>query len=123
MTSLPFTGSIEFQLGFAALGVRVVRKARLDYAYEPDWPYLDARSGKERGGAFHSELKLSVLALPSRRSSAGRPPVTRYWASGGVLGERLLDQFRSLVDAQARETDRQNRVRAGWPLPPLPEHI
>jgi transcriptional regulator with XRE-family HTH domain len=129
MTALPFNGSIEFQLGFAAFGRRVVRKARLDYAYEPDWPYLDAPSGKERRGAFQFKLKLSVLALPRARSNAGRQTVTRYWASadqllsGGVLGERLLDQFRSLVDAQACETDRKNRLRAGWPLPPLPEQI
>ena len=129
MTSPTFNGSIEFQLIFGAFSTRVVRKARLDYAYEPDWPYCDPRSGKERGGSFQLQLKLSVLALPRSGSGVRRQPVKRYWATGdqllsdGVLGERLHDQCRSLIDARARETDRQNRRRAGWPAPSLPEQI
>ncbi len=129
MTSFAFNGSIELQLVFGAFGARVVRKARLDYEYEPDWPFCDVRSGEERVGSIQLKMKLSILALPRPRSSAGRQPVRRYWASAdqllsdGVLSGRLHDQFRCLVDAKARDTDGRNRLRAGRPAPPIPEQI
>ena len=64
MTTAPFTGSIDFKLAIGAFDVRVLRKARLTYAYMPAWSYYDVRSGTERSGEFQLEVALSILALP-----------------------------------------------------------
>jgi hypothetical protein len=130
MTALPFKGSIDFKLAIGAFDVRVLRKARLTYAYMPAWSYYDVRSGAERSGDFQLEVALSILALP--RSDRGRNsdiPERRYWAPvsqllpTGILSTRVHDQFRCRVDAEARDADSGNRLRVGWPAPDLPEQI
>ena len=130
MTTPPFTGSIDFKLAIVAFDVRVLRKARVAYAYTPAWPYYHVPSGKERSGDFQLEVGLSILALP--RSDGSRTsdiPGTRYWAplgqllTIGILSTRVHHQLRCRVDAEARDADRRNRVRAGWPAPDLPEQI
>ena len=130
MTALPFTGSIDFKLAIGAFDVRVVRKARVTYAYMPPWPYYHVQSGKERTGDLQLEVGLSVLALPrSDRSRTPHIPAKRYWApvgqlpTIGILSARVYDQLRCRVDAEARDADRRNRLRAGWPAPDLPEQI
>ena len=130
MTAPPFAGSIDFKLAIGALDVRVLRKARLTYAYMPAWSYYDARSGTERSGEFQLEVGLSILALPRSDSSrTSDMPGTRYWAplgqllTIGILSTRVHDQLRCRVDAEARDADRRNRLRAGWPAPDLPEQI
>ncbi len=130
MTALPFTGSIDFKLAIGALDVRVLRRARLTYAYMPAWSYYDGRSGTERSGDFQLEVALSILALPrSDRSRNSDIPTTRYWApvsqllTIGILSTRVHDQLRCRVDAEARDADCGNRLRAGWPVPALPEQI
>jgi hypothetical protein len=64
MTVPPFTGSIDFKLAIGAFDVRVLRKARLTYAYMPAWYYYDVRSGTECFGDFQLDIGLSILALP-----------------------------------------------------------
>ena len=130
MTTLPFTGSIDFKLAIGVLDVRVLRKARFTYAYMPPWSYFDVRSGKERSGEFQLDVGLSILALPrSDRSRNSDPPATRFWVpvsqlpTIGVLSTRVHDQLRYRVDAEARDADWGNRLRAGWPVPALPEQI
>jgi hypothetical protein len=130
MTPFPFTGSIDFKLTIGAFDVRVVRKACATYTYTPAWPYYDVQSGKERIGDLQFEVGLSVLALPrSGRSRTSDIPSKRYWAplgellTIGILSARVHDQLRCRVDAEARDTDRRSRVRAGWPVPALPEQI
>jgi hypothetical protein len=130
MTTLPFTGLIEFKLAIGAFDVRVLRQARLTYAYVPAWSYYDVRSGTERSGDFQLEVVLSILALPrSDKSRTSDMPGKRYWAplgqllTIGILSARAHEQLRGRVDAQARDVDRRNRVRAGWHVPALPEQI
>ena len=130
MTALPFTGSIDFKLAIGVLDVRVLRKARLTYAYMPAWSFYDVRSGTERSGEFQLEVALSILALPrSDRSPTSDIPAKRYWAplgqllTIGVLSTRVHDQLRCRVDAEARDADRRHRLRVGWPAPDLPEQI
>ena len=100
------------------------------YAYMPAWSYYDVRSGTERSGKFQLEVGLSILALPrSDRSRTTDISGKRYWeALGqlltiGILNTRVHDQLRCRVDAEARDADRINRLRAGWPAPDLPEQI
>jgi hypothetical protein len=130
MTTPPFTGSTEFKLAIGAFDVRVLRQARLTYAYVPAWSYCDVQSGKERSGDLQLDVGLSILALP--RSDGGRTSDIsgkRYWAplgqllTIGILSARVHDQLRCRVDAEARDVDRRNRVRAAWPAPVLPEQI
>jgi hypothetical protein len=130
MTTPPFTGSIAFKLAIGTFDVRVLRKARLAYAYMPAWSYYDVPSGTERSGEFQLEVSLSILALPrSDRSRTSDIPGKRYWAplgqllAIGILSTRAHDQLRCLVDAEARDADRRHRLRAGWPAPDLPEQI
>ena len=130
MTAPPFAGSIDFKLAIGAFDVRVLRKARLTYAYMPAWSYYDVRSGTERSGEFQLEVGLSILALPrSDRSRTSDIPATRYWApvsqllTIGILSTRVHDQLRCRVDAEARDADRRHRLRVGWPVPDLPEQI
>src|SRR5713226_516205 len=130
MATAPFTGSIDFKLAIGAFDVRVLRKARLTYAYMPAWSYYDLRSGTERSGEFQLDVGLSILALPqSDRSRNSDLPATRFWAPVsqllhiGILSARVHDQLRCRVDAEARDADRRNRVQAGWPAPDLPEQI
>jgi hypothetical protein len=130
MTTPPFTGSIDFKLAIVAFDVRVPRKARLTYAYMPDWPHCHVQSGIERSGEFQLEVGLSILALPrSDKSRTSDIPAKRYWAplsqllTIGILSARVHDQLRCRVDAQARDVDRRNRVQAGLPVPALPEQI
>jgi hypothetical protein len=112
MTTPPFTGSIDFKLAIGAFDVRVLRKARLTYAYMPAWSYYDVRSGTERSGDLQLEVSLSILALP--RSDRSRPsdiPGNRCWAplgqllTIGILSTRVHDQLRCRVDAEARDAD------------------
>jgi hypothetical protein len=130
MTTAPFTSSIDFKLVIGAFDVHVLRKARLAYAYTPAWPYYDVPSGTERSGDFRLEVDLSILAQPrSDRSRNSDIPTTRYWApvsqllTIGILSTRFHDQLRCRVDAEARDADCGNRLRAGWPAPDLPEQI
>ena len=130
MATAPFTGSIDFKLAIGAFDVRVLRKARLTYAYMPAWSYYDLRSGTERSGEFQLDVGLSILALPqSDRSRNSDLPATRFWAPVsqllhiGILSARVHDQLRCRVDPEARDADRRNRVQAGWPAPDLPEQI
>jgi hypothetical protein len=130
MTPPPFTGSIDLKLAISAFDVRVLRKARLTYAYMPAWSYFDVRSGTQRSGEFQLEVSLSILALPrSDRSRTSNIPVKRYWApvsqllTIGILSTRVHHQLRGRVDAEARDADRSNRLLAGWPVPDLPEQI
>jgi hypothetical protein len=130
MTPPPFTGSIDLKLAISAFDVRVLRKARLTYAYVPAWSYYDVRSGTERSGEFQLEVSLSILALPrSDESRTSDTPAKRYWAPLGqlltisILSTRVHDQLRCRVDAEARDADRSNRLRAGLPAPDLPEQI
>jgi hypothetical protein len=127
MTALPFTGSIDFKLAIGALYVRILRKARLTYAYMPAWSYYDVRSGKERSGDFQLEVGLSILDLPrSGRNRNSDIQATRYWApvsqllTIGILSPRVHDQLRCRVYAEARDADCGNRLR---PAPDLPEQI
>src|SRR4030088_2308500 len=82
MTALPFTGSIEFKLAIVAFDVRVVRKARADYAYAPPWPYCATQSGEECISDFQLEIALWVLAQPGSggASRTSHRPAKRYWA-------------------------------------------
>ena len=120
MTAPPFTGSIEFKLTIGAFDVRVLRKARITYAYMPAWSYYHVQSGTERSGEFQ---------LRSDESRTSDIPGKRYWApvgqllTIGILSTRLHRQLRCRVDAEARGADRSNRLRAGWPAPDLPEQI
>jgi hypothetical protein len=130
MKTAPFTGSIDFKLAIGVLDVRVLRKARLTYVYMPVWPYYDVQSGTERSGDFQLEVGLSILALPrSDRRRTSDIPGKRYWAplsqllTIGILSARVHNQLRCRVDAEARDADRSNRLRAGWPAPDLPEQI
>ena len=130
MAASPFTGSIDFKLAIGAFDVRVLRKARLTYAYMPAWPYYDVRSGKELIGDFQLEVGLSVLALPrSDRSRTSPIPAKRHWAplgqllTVGILSTRVYEQLRCCVDAEARDADCRHRLRVGWPAPDLPEQI
>jgi hypothetical protein len=130
MTTPPFTGSIEFKLAIGAFDICVLRQARLTYAYVPAWSYYDVRSGTERSGEFQLEVALSILALPrSDRSRKSDIQATRYWASAsqlltiGILSPRVHAQLRCRVDAEARDADCGNRLRAGWPAPDIPEQI
>jgi hypothetical protein len=130
MAAPPFTGSIDFKLAIGAFDVRLLRKARLTYAYMPAWSYYDVRSGTERSGDFQLVIGLSILALPrSDRSRTSDIPAKRYWAplgqllTIGILSTRVHDQLRCRVDAEARDVDRRNRLQAGWPVPDLPEQI
>jgi len=110
MTTPPLIGSIAFNLAIGAFNVRVLRQARLSYAYVPTWSYYDVQSGKERFGDFQLEVGLSILALPrSDRSRTSDIPTTRYWApvsqflTIGILSPRVHDQLRCRVDAEARD--------------------
>ena len=130
MTARPFTGSIDFKLAIGAFDVRVLRKARLGYAYMSAWAYFDVRSGRERSGDVQLEVALSILALPrSDRRRNSDIPTTRCWApvsqllAIGILSRRVHDQLRCRVDAEARDADRRHRLRVGWPAPDLPEQI
>ena len=130
MTTPPFTGSIGFTLAIGAFDVRVLRKARLTYAYRPTWSYYDVPSGTERPGEFQFEVGLSILALPpSDVSRTSDMPAKRHWAplgqllTIGILSPRVHDQLRCRVDAEARDADRSNRLRAGLPAPDLPDQI
>lgn len=127
---LPFTGSFEFKLTFGAFGARVVRRARIDYAYLPTWPYFDSRCAAERTGDCRLDINLCLLT----RSSSGSKRMTdqsprQHWMPAdlllapGVLGTRIRDQFRQCIDAAARDMDRRNRLQAGQPVPPLPDEI
>jgi len=129
MTCFPFTGSTEFQLSIKAFGVSVIRKARLDYAYVPGWPYFDLQAGDERIGRLQLDAQLRVLARPQSGTSSGQRKTARSWTPAsqllahGVLSRRFANQLRRQVDAKARDTDRRNRLRSGWPTPPRPEQI
>jgi hypothetical protein len=130
MTALPFTGSIDFKLAIGAFDIRVLRKARVSYAYTSPWPYYDGRSDKERSGDFQLDVGLSVLALArSDRSRTSDMPANRYWAplgqllTIGILSARVHDQLHCRVDVEARDADRRNRLQAGWLAPDLPEQI
>jgi hypothetical protein len=130
MTTPPFTGSIDFKLAIGAFDVRVLRKARLTYAYMPAWSYYDVRSDTERFGDFQLEVALSVLALPrSDRSRISDIQATRYWApvsqllTIGIFSPRVHDQLRCRVDAEARDADCGNRPRGGWAAPDLTPQI
>jgi hypothetical protein len=130
MTAPPFTGSIDFKLAIGAFDVRVLRKARLAYAYTPAWSYYEVQTGTERSGEFLLEVGLSILALPrSDRSRTSDKLGKWYWAplgqllAIGILSTRAHHQLRCRVDADARDVDRRNRVQAGWPVPDLPEQI
>ena len=130
MTTPSFTGSIEFKLAIGAFDVRVLRQAQFTYAYVPAWSYYDVPSSTERSGEFQLEVGLSILALPqSDGSPTSEIPAKRYWAplgqllTIGVLSTRVHHQLRCRVDAEARDADCGNRLRAGWPAPDLPEQI
>jgi hypothetical protein len=130
MTTPPFTGSIDFKLAIGAFDVRVLRQARLTYAYVPAWSYYDVLSGKERTGDLQLDVGLSILALPqSDRSRTSDIPGKRYWAplgqllTIGILSTRIHHQLRCRVDAEARDADRRHRLSVGWPAPDLPEQI
>jgi hypothetical protein len=130
MTAPPFTGSIDFKLAIGAFDIRVLRKARLTYAYMPAWSYYDVRSGTECFGDFQLDIGLSILALPrSNRSRTSDISVKRYWVplgqllAIGILSARAHERLRCRVDAEARDADCGNRLRAGWPVPALPEQI
>lgn len=121
MTHFPFAGSIEFQLSIKALEVSVIRKAHLDYAYMPSWPYFDLQAGGERTGKFQLDVRLRILTRPVSGTRSWTP--ASQLLATGVLSERLAERLQRQVDAEAHDTDRRNRLRAGWPASPLPEHI
>ena len=131
MTRPPFSGSIEFKLTIRAFDASVNRKALVTYTYTPTWPYYHVRSREERIGEFQLDLGLSVLAVP--RSDKGRtaPPLANepYWAPFGqllmvgVLRTQVYAQLHARIDDEAQHTDRDNRVKAGLPVPPPPEQI
>jgi hypothetical protein len=127
---LPFTGSIEFKLAIGAFGTRVIRHARIQYAYRPPWPYYDERAGAERSGDFVLDVDLSLL--PRSKSGAKRMlhrPPKRRWEpasqllAAGILSAQLRDAFRQRIDEAARAADQARRQQAGQATPPLPDTI
>lgn len=127
---LPFTGSFEFKLTFAAFGARVVRPARIDFAYLPTWPYFDLRYAAERTGDCRLDINLCLLARSSPGSKRMNDQSPRqHWMPAdqllvsGILGARIRDQFRRCIDAAARDVDRKNRLQAGQPVSSLPDEI
>lgn len=131
MTKPPFSGSIEFKLAFSAFDERVVRKARVVYTYTPPWPYYHARSGQECNGQLQLDLGLTLLAVPrSDRKRTALPQATEpYWVplgqllTVGVLRTKVYSQLRARINAEARQADRRNRIKAGVSVPLLPETI
>ena len=129
MTNAPFVGLVEFKLSFRAFDERVVRKAQATYSYTPSWPYYDCCTRNEREGKPRLELGLVLLAVP--RADRHRPGLsnTPYWVpvgqllAPGVLRTRIYDHLQKIVDTDAMEADRRNRVRAGLSVPPPPECI
>jgi hypothetical protein len=127
MTTPPFTGSIEFKLAIEACDVRVVRKARANYAYAPAWPDYDVMSRKERISDPQLDVGLSVPAQPRLDTSrTSDQPAKRYWVPVSqlltidILSTPVHDQLRRSVDSDARDADRRYWARAGSPVPPLP---
>jgi hypothetical protein len=131
MTPPPFSGSIEFKLSIRAFDASVNRKALVAYTSTLTWPYYHVRSREERTREFQLDLGLSVLAIP--RSDEGRtaPPSANepYWVPlsqllmVGVLRTQVYAQLYERIDHEAQNADRDNRMYAGLPVPPLPEQI
>lgn len=127
---LPFTGSLEFKLTFGAFGTRVLRTARIDYAYVPTWPCYDSQCAAESTRDFRLDISLYLLARSSLGSKRVRDrPTTQHWMPAdqllatGILGVRIRSHFRRCIDAAARDMDRRNRLLAGRPVPPIPDEI
>ena len=127
---LPFTGLFEFQLAIAAFGTRVVRQARIGYAYRPSWPYFDAEARLERTAAFALDIDLSlrVRSASGTRCKLPQSP-TLVWAPAsqllapGILSARLHKTIRDRIDEAASTADRASRLQAGQPVPARPEQI
>lgn len=59
-----FVGEIEFELRLDLLEVQFQRRARIKYAYTPDWKYFDTKLGKDCLGWEHQSIRIEVLANP-----------------------------------------------------------
>lgn len=127
---LPFTGAFEFKLTIAALGTRVVRQARIDYAYRPSWPYYDAGAALERSAGFALNLDMSLLVRSASGARRNLPQFPKYhWElahdllMAGVLSERLHKTIRERIDEAASTAGRASRLQAGQSVPALPKQI
>ena len=69
MTTPPFPGSIEFKLAIGAFDVRVLRQARLTYAYVPGWSYYDEQAGKAPDYRHFEPASSRPTPLPRGRRS------------------------------------------------------
>lgn len=131
MTAPPFIGTIEFVLSIRAFDESTARKARVTFAYTPNWPYFHVPSRTEKMDNQGLEAGLTLLAIPrAGRRRAGPPTAGEpYWLpvgqllTVGVLRPKVLEQLRARIDTEAKQADRRNRISAGLSVPPAAEYL
>jgi hypothetical protein len=131
MTEPPFSGTLEFKLGFRAFELSVVRDASAIYAYTPSWPYYHVASGEERTDPLQLDLRLLVLARPRADKNRMLGPTRKepYWVPVsqlmmvGVLRTKIYESIHAEIDATAQSLDRRRRIDARLTVCELPEQI
>lgn len=118
-----FEGSFEFELAFELLGQRVIRQARVNYSYTPEWEHYDLNKRELSVGWERTSIAMEVLGDPSGdhhiEASAGQLHRQRpkpQWVKIdilqiGVLPNALVDEIYVRIDDLARAEDTERRAR------------
>lgn len=128
-----FTGIIEFEMAFEALGMKFKRQARLEFTCTPFWEHFDTHQQKVVDGflSIGHKVLLLVESLPKEirivNGELSQDELT--WQPAGALDEalpeELVNTLDDLIEAKCEIEDKRRRrlARQGKPVDAKPISI
>ena len=131
-----FTGTLEFELVLELLGERIIRQARADYKYTPEWEYWDLTDQCLFKGweGWQVGMSLLTVAEPDEEGEQTaeeavepaeemddddpedpRPPawVPLDLARDGMLPRAVWERIYEMIDAECKTIDIERRRTKG----------
>jgi hypothetical protein len=129
MAEPAFTGTIEFNLAFNAFGVDCVRRVRVNWAWTPEWPYLDIREKRVVEVLSRGGFGLKIWAVPEEEMSVQTPAGTwkevkdepgwigaNWLLMDGVLPKTVREQIEHEIEQRCQAEDQRRRALHGVPV-------
>jgi hypothetical protein len=115
-----FEGDIEFDLEVTILGKRFTRRAKIVYAFTPDWAWFDPATGKKGPGTESARYHLEVAAVREEHHDDGTVTygAPRWVRCMDILQDdvpthAILAWIINRIDLKCRAEDRERRKAAG----------
>jgi hypothetical protein len=103
-----FIGRIKFDLTVEVFGKRIIRKARADYTYTPEWPYYDLQKRAIYEGWPGSSIQVEFLSVPDEDNQP--PGSAPEWREIDILAiDDVWNTVEDAIEAKCKVEDEERR--------------